>query len=79
MTLETELTVDLNHEDIADIAETMNNQLSNKDKLSQGYMEWLLCYAIRTVRNVDFFEEQRKISVAEERNRDLSMGKYDET
>ena len=79
MTLETELTVNLNHEDIANIAEAMNNQLSDKDKLSQGYLEWLLCDAIKTIRNIDFFEEQRKTNIVKEMSRNLFIGEYDGT
>lgn len=77
MTLETETTVDLNMEDISEIAEHMNNQLSDKDKLSQGYLEWLLCDAIKKVRNVDFFEEQRKLNIVEEMSHNLTIGEYD--
>lgn len=50
-----ETKVTLNHSDIANIANDINNELLQKDKLSQGYLEWLICNAVRKTKNVNFF------------------------
>lgn len=51
-----ETTVTLSRNDIANITNDMNNKLLKEDKLSQGYLEWLMCNAIRKVKNVNLFE-----------------------
>ena len=51
------LKVELTHEDIADLAEYMNNELSEY-KLSQGFLEFIICNFIKSKRNINFFEEE---------------------
>ena len=56
------LTVTINHEDIADITHHMNEGFK-KAKLpipSQGYLEYLMCDAIKDGKDVDFYAEERK-------------------
>lgn len=48
------LEITLNAEDISEIAELMNKE---DTQLSQGYIEYLLCKAIRDYKDLDFFEE----------------------
>jgi hypothetical protein len=62
------LTVTLTHEDIADLTNNMNDAFSEHEKPSQGHLEYLLFSSIRKVKNVDFFEEERKIAEQEEEN-----------
>ena len=57
------LIVTLSHEDIADITNDMNNAFPSKEKPSQGYLEFLLCDAVRKRKGVDFFEEQKAANV----------------
>ena len=47
----------LNHMDIAEIAELMNKEFSEDSKPSQGYLEYLLCKAIREYKGVSLFEK----------------------
>ena len=54
------LTVTLTHEDIADLTNNMNNAFPEHEKPSQGYLEYLLCAAIRETKNVNFFKEQNE-------------------
>ena len=59
----TTLTVTLTHEDIADITNHMNNAFK-KARLpipSQGYLEFLMCDAIKDGTGIDFYAEERKI------------------
>lgn len=48
------LEITLNAEDISEIAELMNKESHN---ISQGYLEYLLCKAIRGHSGLNFFEE----------------------
>ena len=48
------LEITLNAADISEIAELMNKESHN---ISQGYLEYLLCKAIRDYRGISFFEE----------------------
>lgn len=50
------------HLNATDIAERMNNELNMKDKLSQGYIEYLLCKVIRDYKNINFLDEAPIIS-----------------
>ena len=59
------LTVTLTHEDIADITDDMNNEISGP-KPSQGYLEYLLCRFIKERKGVDFYKEQRETTEQEE-------------
>ena len=57
-----ELTVTLTRENIADIANDMNNDFIRTKQVppSQDYLEYLICYSIKRKKGVDFFEEQIK-------------------
>lgn len=54
------LNVVLNHMDIAEITELMNKEFSEDPKPSQGYLEYLLCKAIREYKGVSLFEKIAK-------------------
>lgn len=69
-----DLTVILTHEDIADITNHMNNDFSGHEKPSQGYLEYLLCAAVRKIKNVDFFEEQDEKILVEEAEKPETLG-----
>ena len=71
-----EFTVTLTHEDIADITNTMNNHFvsAGHDAPSQGYLEYLMCLAIKKIKSVDFFAEQAKENEREELEREIQNG-----
>jgi len=62
------LTVVLDSLDIAKVTEVMHKEWG-KDTPSQGYLEWSLCNAIRTVKELDFFAEQTRLTEKEEKER----------
>lgn len=70
----TELAVILTHTDIADITNDMNNAFPKHEKPSQGYLEYLLCAAIKKIKNVDFFEEQNEKARIEEAGKPETLG-----
>ena len=54
------LNVVLNHMDIAEITELMNKEFPEDSKPSQGYLEYLLCKAIREYKGVNLFEKNNQ-------------------
>lgn len=69
-----DLTVTLTHEDIADLTNNMNNAFPEHEKPSQGYLEYLLCAAIRDIKNIDFFKEQGEKMRTEEAKEPETLG-----
>lgn len=69
-----DLTVTLTHEDIADLTNHMNNAFPKHEKPSQGYLEYLLCVAIKEIKNVDFFKEQNEKILTEEAEKPQTLG-----
>ena len=56
-----ELKVTLTFIDIIEITNDMNNIFPEKQKPSQGFLEYCLCKAILNYKKVNFFEYQRLI------------------
>ena len=48
----------LTAEDIVEITNRMNNEFQDKNKPSQGCLEYLMCKVIRDYKNIDFFKEE---------------------
>jgi hypothetical protein len=74
------LTVTLGNSDIVAITERMHRDWPNPSHghaPSQGFLEYKFCALIKEIKGVDFFEEERRIMEAEEKERIARGGTKD--